>query len=107
MDTIEYISRVKSALGITSDYALAAKLGVTRGYVSRLQSKHEVMSNKLARQFAEILDIPAGIVVLHAEIERARRSDDGEAIRVWEEIQEGFLVPLRHADRFAGSALHR
>lgn len=95
MDTIQYIARVKAKLGITSDYALAAQLGITRSYMSKLSTRKEPMSNKLAMQFAEILDIHPGIVMLDAEKERAKTDD---LRRIWDEILVGFHVLLRHAN---------
>lgn len=104
MNTIEYIAKAKAALGIKSDYALAAHLGITRSYMSSLSTGKEPMSNKLARQFAQILEIPVGIAVLDAERERAK---DTDMRAIWDEIAEGFHAPLPHANRFKGTPLTR
>lgn len=104
MNTVEYIARAKASLGITSDYALAAHLGITRSYMSALSTGKQAMSNQLAREFARIIDLPAGSVVLDAEIERAK---DDDTRNIWKEIKEGFPTPLPHANRARGASLTR
>jgi transcriptional regulator with XRE-family HTH domain len=94
MNTVQYIAAVKAKLGISSDYALAARLGITRSYMSMLSNGKQSMSNDLARAFANILKIHPGIVMLDAEKERAK---DAETRRIWEDIQEGFHAPLLRA----------
>lgn len=104
MITVEYIAKAKESLGIKSDYALAARLGITRSYMSALSTGKQAMSNQLAREFSSITGIPAGIVVLDAEIERSK---DADTRKIWMDIQEGFHAPLLHANRARGASLTR
>lgn len=103
MNTIDYIAAVKARRGIASDYAFAKHMKISRSYVSAMQSGKEVMSNKLARDFARELDMHPGIVLLDAERERAERGGDVEMRNLWKEIFEGFLTLSRRANSSMGT----
>lgn len=71
MNTLEYLGAVKSRLGITSDYALAARLGVTRSAVSNFMRGKGVMGDDVALTVAQILDMNPLVVIAQANAERA------------------------------------
>lgn len=71
MTTIEYLQAVKTRLGITSDYALAARLGITRSAVSKLQMGKGIFGDDVALTVAQILDLNPLVVIAQANAERA------------------------------------
>lgn len=80
MKTIDYLSAAKKRLGITSDYAFAQHLGVTRGAVSLLVNGKVIMSDETAIKIAHILDIDPLELMAAANRERAKTP---EAEAVW------------------------
>lgn len=70
MKTVDYLDQAKLALGVQSDYALAGRLGITRGYVSNLRRKNQTLSDELAVQIAQIINVPAPLVLADAHVER-------------------------------------
>lgn len=96
MNTQEYLQAAKDCLGISSDYALAQRLNVTRSYMSKLQLGKSNMSDDLAQQIAAILKIHPGIVMLDMHRERAATPEQAS---IWNEIAKGFLTLLLPAKR--------
>jgi len=94
MNTLEYLAAVKKRLVIESDYALAARLGVTRSAISKLQQGKGVFGDDVALTVAQILDLNPLIVIAQANAERANTP---EARSRWMELVEGFLALLAHA----------
>lgn len=74
MTSLEYLDAVKKRLGITSDYALAARLGVTRSAVSKFQ-KGAVFGDDVALTVAEILELNPLVVIAAANAERAKTDE--------------------------------
>jgi len=72
MKTPSYLNAAKKKLGITSDYALAARLGLTRSAISQLQAGRSGMSDETGIKIAEILEINPAQVMLDLAMERAR-----------------------------------
>lgn len=87
MNTPQYLDKLKEHLKLPSDYALAARLGLTRGYVSKLRTGRDHMSQELAMQVADILGTHRAIVLLDLEKERAK---DDSMRALWQEITKGF-----------------
>ncbi|MGZ5819584.1 MAG: helix-turn-helix domain-containing protein, partial [Burkholderiaceae bacterium] len=58
MKTMDYLRLTKEKLGIESDYALAARLGVTRGTMSNFKRGRNFLGDDIAMQIAEILNKP-------------------------------------------------
>ncbi|MFZ6639223.1 helix-turn-helix domain-containing protein [Undibacterium sp. TC4M20W] len=96
MNTIEYLNLAKEKLGITSDYALAQRLGVTRSYMSKLMAGKCHLSDELAQAVAAIIGFHSGIVVLDMHRQRATSPAD---VNLWNEIYKGFLTLLLPAKR--------
>lgn len=71
--TNRYLDAVKARLDITSDYALAAKWGVTRQRISHYRSGTTSLSDERCIQVAEILGLPPEKVLFEIQSERARK----------------------------------
>lgn len=98
MNTIEYLKAVKAKTGISSDYALAARLGITRSAVSKLQAGGVTLSDDVALSVAQILGIEPIEVIASANAERAKTP---EMRARWLDLMKGFRTLLSHA-KFAG-----
>lgn len=94
MNTLEYLRAVKARLGIESDYALAARLGVTRSAISKLQQGKVVFGDDVALTVAQILDLNPLVVIAQANAERANTP---EMRARWMDVISGFLSLLPHA----------
>lgn len=83
MKTVEYIELLKSQKGLSSDYAAAKFLGVTRAAMSSYKRGKSYFSDQVAVRLADELGIPEGIVLadIHAE-----REHDPKLAKVWEQI---------------------
>lgn len=91
MTSLEYLEAVMERLGITSDYALAARLGVTRSAVSKFR-KGAVFGDDVALTVAEILQLNPLVVIAAANAERAKTP---ESRARWEGLMEKFSVSFR------------
>jgi plasmid maintenance system antidote protein VapI len=92
--TNEYLDDIKKKLAITSDYALAKALGVSKQTVSRWSQGKGHFDDEIAVRVASILGLHPGIVIL--DTHHARAKTPAEAT-VWMEIFEGFRTLLQHA----------
>lgn len=88
MTSLEYLEAVKTRLGISSDYALAARLGVTRSAVSKFQ-KGAVFGDDVALTVAEILGLNPLVVIAAANAERAKTPEQKAR---WTGLMEKFSV---------------
>lgn len=89
MNTTEYLQAVKTRLDITSDYALAARLGITRSAVSRLQQGGVSFSDDVALTIAEILNLNPLVVIASANAERAKTPEQRAR---WSGVMEKFSL---------------
>ncbi|MCK5532404.1 MAG: helix-turn-helix domain-containing protein [Halopseudomonas aestusnigri] len=78
----DYLDAVQKKLGLSSDYKLAKHYGVAKSTISRYRSGRP-LDNDIAWNVAEDLGIDPAEVIAVAEIERAKRSQDEEGLRVW------------------------
>ncbi len=92
MNTKQYLQAAKARLGITSDYALAARLGITRSGISQYQSGKNTMGDETALKIAEILGIDPGKVLLDMAVERSKSS---EIQAVWAGLMEKFSMGFK------------
>lgn len=81
--SIEFISDLKIKSGISSDYALAKLLGVTKVTISHYQNGKTLIGDATAIRVAELLDLDPAFVVACIHAERAKH--EGEK-RLWERI---------------------
>lgn len=87
MKTAEYLDSVKRTLNLTSDYAVAKVLGITRESVSALRNSKNGMGIETCMKVAEILNIDEHIVYADTQIERAKTP---EMMHFWRSISEKF-----------------
>ena len=87
MNTVDYLRAVKTRCGISSDYALAARLGVTRSAVSKMQKGEVAFSDDVALTVAELLEVNPLVVIAAANAERAK-TDEQKAR--WTGLMEKF-----------------
>ena len=87
MNTLEYLSACKKALGIESDYALAKALGVSQTGISNYRTGRSRMDDDVALKVAEILHLHPMQVIAAANAERAK-TDEQKAR--WTGLMEKF-----------------
>lgn len=83
--TCDFLDAIKARHGLPSDYALAAKIGITRSSVSRLRNHKDTLGDSTAIKVAELLEIDAGYVAACAHAERAKRADEKA---LWQSIMQ-------------------
>lgn len=93
MNTLEYLDAVKKKLGIESDYALAARLGVTRSAVSTFMRGKGIFGDDVALSVAEILGVNPLVVIAAANAERAKTEEQKAR---WTGLMEKFSGSFRN-----------
>ncbi|STQ91210.1 helix-turn-helix domain-containing protein [Iodobacter fluviatilis] len=73
----EYLDDIKKKLGIDSDYAVAAKLSISRSAISAVRNKGMNFDGKTAIKVANLLDIDPALVII--DMHHARAKDTEEA----------------------------
>lgn len=101
MNTTEYLKAVKDRLNIESDYALAARLGVTRSAISKLQMGKGVFGDDMALAVAQILDLNPLIVIAQANAERSKTPEQRAR---WTAVMEKFSASFKR--RLSGYGPH-
>ena len=86
MRTVEYLDAAKKAANLPSDYALAARLGVTRGAISSYRTERTVPETLIAVRLAELIGADPMRVVADIELEKAERSHRDEQASAWRGI---------------------
>jgi len=81
----ELINRAKKALGVTSDYALAQKLDISRASVSRHQKELSFFDTKLCVKLSHVLGCTPFDIISSIELERAKKAKDEKQINFWKE----------------------
>lgn len=99
MKTCDYLDQVMRVKGITSDYALAKALGITRQTISGYRNKNTSLHDDVAIRLAELLDIEPGIVLIDMHAERSKTA---EIRSVWERVSAGFPALLLQANSARG-----
>jgi predicted transcriptional regulator len=74
--TLQFLEAVKRRQGISSDYAAAKLLGVTRQQVSHYRSGKSGFSDVTAVRIAELLGVPEIHVIAARNYERANRTEE-------------------------------
>lgn len=75
----ELLNALKAKLGVASDYALAQKLGLTRGAISHYQTGRRVFDDETALKAASILEIDPALVLAMVHAERATTDKEKSA----------------------------
>lgn len=86
MNTINYIEAAKKKLGITSDYAIAKELGMSKAAFSRYKTGGRVIDDYTAAKLAEVLGINALEVIAAANAEREK---DSAKVAFWRRLATG------------------
>ena len=71
MKTLEFIDALKRQHSITSDYAAAQLLGLTRSQLSRYRNGKDYPSDDMAMKIADLMGLDPGYVVACIHAERA------------------------------------
>ncbi len=101
MKTCDYLDEVMRVRGITSDYALAKALNITRQTISGYRNKNTSLHDDVAIRVAQLLGIEPGIVLIDMHAERSKTA---EIRSVWERVSAGFPLLSLHAN-LVGEAL--
>lgn len=88
MKTTEYLDAAKAKLEISSDYALAPHLELSRAAVSKLRNGIAIMSNTTAAKLAGILELEPLKVIADAELERGTNDE------LWKRIRDAAVIVL-------------
>lgn len=99
MKTCDYLDAVQTKLNISSDYAVAKSLNISRQAVSRYRAGFNFLDDEVALRVAEILEINAGCVLIDMHAERSKNS---EVRNVWEMVSAGFPALLLLANSSKG-----
>lgn len=83
MNTINYIEAAKRKLGITSDYAIAKELGMSKAAFSRYKTGGRVIDDYTAAKLAEVLGIEPIEVIAAANAEREK---DSAKVAFWRRL---------------------
>lgn len=91
----EILTLAKTKYGVTSDYALAAKMGVSRGSVHNYQKGSSFFDTKVCVTLSHILSCTPYEIITRIELERAKRAENEKLINFWtdeiENIKGGSL----------------
>lgn len=85
--TIDYLEALKIKLGVTSDYALAPKLGLTRQMISLYRLKREYFGDAICLEVARLLGLDPAIVLSSVHAERAKTDSEKSAwLKLFERV---------------------
>lgn len=79
----KYLDALKAHWGGVSDYRVAKNLDVSTSAVSRWRTVDDSFSPETAKKVADALETDAAVVVIEAEIDRAKTA---EQRAIWEQI---------------------
>lgn len=74
--TCDFLDAVKARHSLPSDYALAAKLGVTRAAISKFRIRKDPMGDSTAIQVAKLLELDPAVIIAAVHCERAKKPDE-------------------------------
>lgn len=83
--TNQLLDAIKARYGLPSDYALAAKLNLTRSMVSAYRQGKRNLGDEPALKVAELLDLDSGYVLACME---AERSHSPAAAAAWSKLAD-------------------
>lgn len=88
MGTIEYLDALRVRLGVSSDYALAKRLGVSAQRISNYRTKTHCFDADIALKVADLLGRDRAEVYLDIEAERATKAHNGAVLSVISELRQ-------------------
>jgi len=77
------LQRAKIKYGVTSDYALAQKMGLTRGAIYNYQKNISFFDTKTCVTLSHILACTPYEIIAHTELERAKKAANEKLINFW------------------------
>lgn len=80
--TIQWLDEAKARHGL-SDYALAPRLGVGKGQISRYRNGLDFLSDDAALKLAQLLEVDPRLVIASAHAERSKSPEAREFWRRW------------------------
>lgn len=83
--TNQLLDQVKTRYGLKSDYALAAKIGMSRERISKYRNSGGALADENALKVAELLELDPAYVFASME---AQRTHNEEARAVWERLAD-------------------
>ncbi len=83
--TNQFLDQVKARHALPSDYALAARLGITRSMVSAYRTGKRMLGDETAVRVAELLGLNTGYVLACIEAERTHNET---AKAAWEQLAD-------------------
>lgn len=87
----EFLDLARERAGLTSDYQLAQRLGITRQYVSKIRAETVPIPEPVADQLGELIGIDGGVVYAEMMAARAKRTD----VKVfWERVARSLAATL-------------
>lgn len=93
MNTLDYLQAVKTALGITSDYALAKALGIKQTTISGYRAGRSRIDDDVALTISEILKLNPLVVIASANAERAKTPEQRAR---WSGVMEKFSASFNN-----------
>jgi len=81
----ELLERAKAVYGVSSDYALAKKMGVERQTISKYQNNKTFFDTKTCVTLSHILACTPYEIISRMELERAKRLDNEKLINFWQD----------------------
>lgn len=87
--TADFLDAIRVRYGLTSDYQLAKRLGVTHGAISHYRAGRSQLDDAMAIRVAGLLDLDPGYVVSCAHAERAK---DDETRAMWTQLAKRAAV---------------
>ena len=91
MNTNDYLTAIRSKLGVSTDYAVAKALGVSKQAAGRWSKGLSGFDDVTAQRVAAILEMHPGLVMLDMHRERAKTPAEQS---IWQDIYQGFLTLL-------------
>ena len=93
MKTCDLLDQAKQALGIESDYALAAKLDVSRSAISSYRKTPRRFDSRMCFKISKVLDLNPLLLIAYMELDRAECTSDEKCVNFWKsEVNELKMV---------------
>ncbi|PCI54400.1 MAG: Cro/Cl family transcriptional regulator [Gammaproteobacteria bacterium] len=84
--TTELLDMLKAMYDLPSDYAIAKKIGLTRGAISSLRLNKSFFSDSNAFNVAELLELDPLKVIASCKYERAHKKGEQELENFWKQV---------------------
>ena len=85
MNCKHLLNITKSRLGVTSDYALAKKLDLTRAAISHYQNERSLFDTTTCVKVAHAIGVDPLTIIALVELERAEKQGKQSTLNFWNE----------------------